>query len=571
MILLRLFLAATAGTPPAAQIRWLPPFVLLVNLVILGLLVAYSSLNLWPDISVAGMPEPQTHARWIFVLAPLAVLGPTAASVVLLWPILNWWRERGTAAADDVPVRIARRAANVPLALAASSLLAWLVVTALAVIRALTSASSVPLALGVHIVLRPVLAGLIAGVATFFGAEYVCRTHVWPRLLAHTQIVGNARLWRVRVSHRLVALWLALSVLPLTAVVLTTATQVASLDLAMHPLLGRVVSVVFLIAISAAVGGAWLAWFVSRSIGRPLKTLEGAMARLRDGHFDTREAVSSTDEIGALTEGFNLMAGRLSESYSALETRNRELVTALDRVGFLEQVKRALDRFVPETARRAIEENPESPRLSKAPRDVTVLFLDIEGYTRLSEELPRATLNTLVERYFSQFLTPIRTEGGEINEIAGDGLMIIFQVGEPSEHAVAAVRAALAIRQLAALANRDASGTHPPMLVNIGISSGECDVGATRFQGPVGERWTFTATGPVTNLAARLGDRASGGQILLDAETALRVPGRFPLHRLGALSLKNFANAIEVWEVEGEPQTRAGPLTAEGRVEPAVP
>src|SRR5206468_7407322 len=150
------------------------------------------------------------------------------------------------------------------------------------------------------------------------------------------------------------------------------------------------------------------------------------------------------------------------------------------------------------------------------------------------------TLNTLVERYFSQFLTPIRTEGGEINEIAGDGLMIIFQTGEPSEQA-AAVRAALAIRQQAALANRHASGTHPPMLVNMGISSGECDVGATRFQGPVGERWTFTATGPVTNLAARLGDRASGGQILLDAATALRVPGRFSLRRLGALSLKNFA------------------------------
>ncbi len=571
MRLLRLFLATTAGTPPVAQIRCLPPFVLLVNLVILGLLVAYSSLNLWPDISVARMPETQTHARWILVLAPLAVLGPTAASVVLLWPILNWWSERGTAAADDVPVRIARRAANLPLALAASSLLAWLVVTTLAVFQTLTSGPSVPLALGLHIVLRPILAGLIAGVATFFGAEYVCRTHAWPRLLAHTQIVGTARLWRVRVSHRLVALWLALSVLPLTAVVLTTATQVASLDLAMHPLLGRVVSVVFLISISAAVGGAWLAWFVSQSIGRPLKTLEGAMARLRDGHFDTREAVSSTDEIGALTEGFNLMAGRLSASYSALEARNRELVTALDRVGFLEQVKRALDRFVPETARRAIEEHPEAPRLSKAPRDVTVLFLDIEGYTRLSDELPRATLNTLVERYFSQFLTPIRTEGGEINEIAGDGLMIIFQMGEPSEHAVAAVRAALAIQQQATLANRHLSRAHPPMLINIGISSGECDVGATRFQGPVGERWTFTATGPVTNLAARLGDRASGGQILLDAETARRVPSRFLLRRLGALSLKNFANAIEVWEVEGERQTRVGPPTAEVRVEPAVP
>jgi len=75
----------------------------------------------------------------------------------------------------------------------------------------------------------------------------------------------------------------------------------------------------------------------------------------------------------------------------------------------------------------------------------------------------------------------------------------------------------------------------------------------------------------VTNLAARLGDRASGGQILLDAATALRVPGRFSLRRLGALSLKNFAKPVEVWEVEDERQTGVGPPTAEVRVEPAVP
>lgn len=546
--------------PPPAGLRRLPPFVLLVNLVILGLLMAYSSLNLWPDVSAAG--TSQTSGRWILLLAPLFVLAPTAASVAFLWPILRWRRERASDAVDDVPLAIAQRAASIPLALAAFSLLAWLAVAAVAVIRSLAGSPSVSLPLAVHIVSRPILAALIAGVATFFGAEYVCRMHVWPVLLAHTPIAGNAGLRRVRVSHRLAALWLAISVLPLTAVMLTTATQVASLDLATHPLLGRVVSVVFLIATSAAVGGAWLAWLVSRSIGRPLQTLEGAMGRLRDGHLDTRGAVNATDEIGALTEGFNLMAGRLSESYTALEARNRELGAALDRVVFLEQVKRALDRFVPETARRAIEENPGAPRLAKAPRDVTVLFLDIEGYSRLSDELPRAALNTLVERYFSMFLTPIRAEVGEINEIAGDGLMIIFQAASPGEHAAAAVRAALEIREEATLANRHAPETQPPIVVNLGISSGVCDVGATRFAGPAGERWTFTATGPVTNLAARLGDHASGGQILLDAEAARRVAGRFLLRGLGALALKNLANPVEVWEVEGAPHTTAEPRAA---------
>ena len=69
-------------------------------------------------------------------------------------------------------------------------------------------------------------------------------TGAWPALLVGTRIAGNPRLWRVRVSHRLLGLWLAVSVLPLGAVALTTFTRVADLDLGAHPVLGRLVSVI---------------------------------------------------------------------------------------------------------------------------------------------------------------------------------------------------------------------------------------------------------------------------------------------------------------------------------------
>jgi class 3 adenylate cyclase/HAMP domain-containing protein len=532
-----------AGRPE--RIRWLPPLVLALNAAVLGLFAAYTSLNLRPDIPRA-VPWEISH-WWMLLPAGLAVVAPTVASVVFVRPILTWVRASGHPPAE-VPAPVAHRAANAPLALAGLSILAWLLVTAVAVVRFVTGVPPIPLGVGLHMVVRPVLAGFVAGTATFFAADYVCRTHVWPAVLAGTRIVGNARLRRVRVSHRLLALWLAISVVPLGVVALTTSIQVAGLDLTTHALLARVAAVVLFTALSAAVGGAWLAWLVSRSVGWPLQALETAMARLRDGHFETRAPVSATDEIGALAEGFNLMAGRLAESYATLETRNRELAAAMDRILMLEQMKRALDRFVPETARRAIEEHPNAPRLAKTARDVTVLFLDIEGYAGLSERLSRATLNEVVERYFSRFLTPIRAEGGEVNEIAGDGLMIVFQAGEPGEHAASAVRAALAIREQTGLGNREAQGVHPPIAVNIGISSGECDVGTTRFRGPTGERWTFTATGPVTNLAARLGDRADGGQILLDTATAERTRDHFPIRSLGRVSLKNLSTPVEVWE-----------------------
>jgi class 3 adenylate cyclase len=540
------------GDPRPERMWWLLPMVLLVNLSLLGLLMAYSSLNLRPYAPTVVGSRPQGYHQ---ATLSLAVLLPAIASAVYLWPILRWlrgvWTKSWATEAAQLPAAIVERAANAPIALASISLLSWALTAVSVLVRLHTSVERVTFGLWAHFIVRPLLAGLIAAVAVFFAAEYVCRTHVWPTLLAVTRIEGNARLWKLRVTHRFLLLWLAISFLPLSVVALTAVLRMDSLDAAGDPTLGRVMSVIMLIAGSAAVGGAALAWLLSRSMGRPLRALERAMRRLREGDFSVRESVSAPDEIGGLTEGFNLMAERLSASYEALEARNRDLAEALDRVTFLERVKRGLDRFVPDTVRRAIEENPDAPALHKTPKDVTVLFLDVEGYTRLSEQLPREVLNGLIEHYFSLFLAAIRTEGGDINETAGDGLMILFQAGEPAEHAAAAVRAALAIRDMTAAAHRDARGAHPPFCVNIGISSGECHVGSTRLQGVAGERWTFTATGPVTNLAARLGDRATNGQILLSPATARRVEGRFRLHSLGRLSLKNIAAPVEAWEVEG--------------------
>jgi len=64
-------------------------------------------------------------------------------------------------------------------------------------------------------------------------------------------------------------------------------------------------------------------------------------------------------------------------------------------------------------------------------------------------------------------------------------------------------------------------------------------------------RWTFTASGTATNLAARLGDHARGGQILIAAETAARVRERFALQSRSRVSLKHLSSNVEVWELLG--------------------
>ena len=77
-----------------------------------------------------------------------------------------------------------------------------------------------------------------------------------------------------------------------------------------------------------------------------------------------------------------------------------------------------------------------------------VLFLDIAGYTRLSEQMDARQLNRLVQNYFSSFLEIIHEHQGDVNEAAVDGLMVIFQNDRsPIEHALATTRAAFAIQR----------------------------------------------------------------------------------------------------------------------------
>lgn len=214
------------------------------------------------------------------------------------------------------------------------------------------------------------------------------------------------------------------------------------------------------------------------------------------------------------------------------------------KLGEANRIKDHFAKFVPEAVKRLVTANPEAPELAKRECEVSVLFLDISGYSRLSETLPPTLLNTLVERYFSSFLDRIHATGGDMNETAGDGFMAIFQSTNGQSHAVIAAHTALDLLAITHTLNQESK--HQPLDIHMGINSGVALVGSTRFAGMRGERWTFTASGPVTNLAARLSGLAGAGQILVGPETVARLGGHYRLQRLGQEQIKNFTEAVEV-------------------------
>lgn len=260
--------------------------------------------------------------------------------------------------------------------------------------------------------------------------------------------------------------------------------------------------------------------------------------------------------IGELAESFGMMVVqiearefRLEQMIEELAAKNKELEATLAKVRLLENIKNQLSKFVPSSVKSLIENNPQDPDLEKRDEDVTVLFLDIAGYTKLSERVEREKVNYLIQTYFSSFLDVILENGGDINETAGDGLMIMFRNQTRQVHSMNAVQAAIGIRNKTAMINEAHQGLFEPVIVNMGINSGLASVGSTRFEGVAGTRWTFTASGSVTNMAARISALACEGAILAGQETYERVRHVFPLHPIGFQELKNIRNPVFVYRV----------------------
>jgi class 3 adenylate cyclase len=253
------------------------------------------------------------------------------------------------------------------------------------------------------------------------------------------------------------------------------------------------------------------------------------------------------------TEDLRFIRLLVNQSAVALENARAysALQVALRRVELLESIRLNLSKFVPRTVQDLIEQSPRAPELAKHEADVSVLFVDLVGYTRLSEHLDAPEVNEMVERCFGAFLDEIIDHSGDVNETAGDGLMVIFKDPDPSRHARAAVLTALGILRRAREMSADPS-MPATVALRLGVNSGPAAVGATKIQGRAGARWTYTASGPVTNIAARLAGLGPADTVLIGPETCRRLDADFRPRDLGEHQLKNVDEPVRVFGIDLE-------------------
>jgi class 3 adenylate cyclase/pimeloyl-ACP methyl ester carboxylesterase len=186
---------------------------------------------------------------------------------------------------------------------------------------------------------------------------------------------------------------------------------------------------------------------------------------------------------------------------------------------------------------------------------VTVLFVDVSGFTALSEKLDPEDVHALMDRAFELMLGEIHHYEGTVNQFLGDGLMALF--GAPiahEDHSSRAVHAALGIqRALGAYRDELGAGRGIDFRVRMGLNAGAVVVGK------IGDnlRMDYTAVGDTTNLAARLLALAEPGQILVSEDIVKTVGPYFALEPLGEVSVKGKALPIRPYRVEGTRSVRS--------------
>ncbi|MFQ5946034.1 MAG: AAA family ATPase, partial [Anaerolineae bacterium] len=180
-------------------------------------------------------------------------------------------------------------------------------------------------------------------------------------------------------------------------------------------------------------------------------------------------------------------------------------------------------------------------------KQVTVLFVDVSGFTSLSERLDPEEVHGFMTRAFELMLAEVHRYEGTVNQFLGDGIMALF--GAPiahEDHGQRAVHAALGIRKALEGYQEELQRRQGiAFQVRQGLNTGLVVVGS------IGSdlRMDYTAVGDTTNVAARLLQAADPGRIVVSEPTHRLAAGYFYTRSLGELSLKGKAEPLGAWEV----------------------
>jgi len=209
-----------------------------------------------------------------------------------------------------------------------------------------------------------------------------------------------------------------------------------------------------------------------------------------------------------------------------------------------------ISKYVPAELASGILAGTEVPSGAYRRQKVTSFFSDIVGFTELAEEMEPEDLAQLLNEYFTEMAGIAERHHGTVDELQGDGLILVF--GAPTfrsdrEHALDAVRAASEMqRAITGLNERwQRDGLDVAIQVRMGINTGVVTVG--HFGS--GNRLKYTVLGKHVNLAARVQAMCEPGKVLISHSTWLLAKDEVAARSLGAREFKGITRPVEVHEL----------------------
>jgi len=254
----------------------------------------------------------------------------------------------------------------------------------------------------------------------------------------------------------------------------------------------------------ATVLGLGLAAIITFALVRNVRNLLHGAEAVEEGDLDTVVPIMTHDEVGRLTASFNKMVGGL---------KTKELI------------KDTFGKYMDPRIVTKLLEDPDFTHIGGERVEMTVMFIDLKGFTSISEKLPPDDLVRMINGFFSHMTDAISSNSGVVDKFMGDAVMAYWgpPFTSPDEHATLACNAALTALDNLNLFRVDAAenlGLQTDSLdidLRIGISTGDMILGTI---GSKASR-SFTVMGDPVNLGSRLEgvNKTYGTRIILSERT----------------------------------------------------
>ena len=228
-------------------------------------------------------------------------------------------------------------------------------------------------------------------------------------------------------------------------------------------------------------------------------------------------------------------------------------------------IRHAFEHFLSPELVNQLTEQPESLKLGGEERQIVVLFLDLAGFTKATEDLndrPEVLVSEL-NRYLARMADIIEEHGGYVDKFIGDAIMAVWgaPVVVPNPH-LAATEAALACQEALVALNQENKRNKKLVLIHgmrVGVNAGSAIVGNMGSE----NRFNYTAVGDAVNLAARLesANKTYGTEILISADIEMQLSDKVIRREIDYVTVLGRSQPVRVYEVvdPGQPGVAADP------------